>query len=111
MRYGLELPAYEAGKPFEFEREMGYSREEFMRVARRLAKGAVVLDIDGVDGGVTIETTDGRLTIRVIEAFQRKLALMALPALRVRFTFEGMSERRIGQWFEVLERTFQRGGG
>lgn len=109
MRYGLKLPGYEAGKPFEFEREMGYSRAEFLQVAQQSLAGKA--SVSGVDDGVCVETVTGRLTLRVLESSQRRLGVMALPVSRVRFAFEGMSERQIQQWLDVLERTFHRGGG
>ena len=109
MRYGLKFPDYQAGKPFEFEREMGYSLAEFLHVAQQSFAGKASLR--SVEDGVCVETATGRLTLRVLESFQRRLGLMELPVSRVHFAFEGMGERQIQQWLGVLERTFHRGGG
>ena len=107
MRYGLKLPEWRAGVPYEFEREMGYSEEEFLKVAGSLSPGA------GQFGPRTVVVRDGEssLEIEVLDAWQREMGRMRIPACRVRFRMTGMDQGEISAWLERIERRFQRGGG
>ena len=107
MRYGLRLPAWEPDAPYEFEREMGYSEEEFLKVASGLSP-----KIERPrPRAITVREGATLLEIEVLDAWWRELARMRIPACRVRFRMSGMAQAQIETWLARIERRFQRGGG
>ena len=107
MRYGLKLPEWKAGVPYGFEREMGYSEEELLKVAGSLSPET------GQPGPRTVIMSDDEssLEIEVLDAWWREMGRMRVPACRVRFRMTGMDQEEIGAWLARIERRFQRGGG
>ena len=107
MRYGLKLPEWEPGVPYEFEREMGYSEEEFLKVALSLSSQAA----HPHPRTVAIRNGGSLLEIEVLDAWRRELARMRVPVCRIRFRMTGMDQKEIDEWLARIERRFQRGGG
>lgn len=107
MRYGLPLPVWAPDRPYEFEREMGYSETEWLRTALRLSPQA---ERSG-PRTVTVRDGEARLEMEVLEAWRRDIARMRIPACRVRFRLTGMDAAQVEAWLGQIERRFQRGGG
>jgi hypothetical protein len=94
--------------PFEFEREMGCTAAE-LRGWLPGASGERL--IAWQDDGARIEMDAGRVTIAWRALEPRRIALVTLPRLHVRFEASGVDE---GAWHLFMKRFdlyTQRGGG
>lgn len=91
------------------EREMGFDRDDFIRV---LPKG-LRHDRFVIDGDVIrIKAPPGRrFTIYLSEKPPRRIALLRLPVLGVRFEFEGYAEDEARALLATFDKHVHRGGG
>jgi hypothetical protein len=94
--------------PDVLEREMGCTREDFLRWLPGATRQAPVR-AEGEDLVLTVGAGEVRILLR--ERPPRRIALLALPVLGVRFTFAGLDEAARGDFLLHLDRHTQRGGG
>jgi len=90
------------------EREMGCTRAEFMRWLPDATGRAPVL----VEGGeLVLSVAGGQVRIELREQPLRRIALVALPVLAVRFRFVGLAAAARRDFLERFDRYTMRGGG
>jgi hypothetical protein len=98
----------QAHYPFEFEREMGCTEDELRAWLPGASRGRV---IDWRDRGASMALDQGRVTLQWQALPPRRIALISLPRLWVRFEARDVDE---GVWREFM-RHFDlhtlRGGG
>lgn len=87
---------------------MGLTHAEFFR-SLPAAMGDLAYRIEG--SRVVAEQGDRRLTIELDPQTERRIALLRLPATRVRFTFEHYPEADRAAFLTRFGRHYQRGGG
>ena len=93
---------------FVLEREMGCTRAEFERwlpgatdhAPARLEDGELALSVQG-----------GQVCISLCEKAPRRIALLSLPVLAVRFRFIGLSEAARDAFLARFDDYTRRGGG
>lgn len=94
--------------PAAFEREVAASPAEFERDLRRAwPAGVDAFALGGfrvVDGGLALDITVEPIGVR-------RIGLIALPRLAVRYRFTGGDETARRRLLTVLDRAMQRGGG
>ena len=98
----------DAAEQFALHREMGCTREEFIRwlpgatrhAPMRLTEGEAVV----VAGGATV-------VIRFVPAPPRKIALISLPVLDVVFRFSGADAQAYREFMAYFDLYTSRGGG
>jgi hypothetical protein len=90
------------------EREMGCTREEFMRWLPAATAHAPVRT-EGEE--LVLAVGEGQVRIRLREQPPRRIALVSLPVLGVRFAFVGLSAGGRRAFLERFDRYTQRGGG
>lgn len=90
------------------DREMGCTRRELLRVLPDAIGNAPAL-IEGDE--VTHRLAVGELQITMREAPPRRLALLALPVLAVRFRFLGVGEADREAFLARFDAYTRRGGG
>lgn len=91
-----------------FEREMGCTEAE-LRAWLPGASGGAALALR--DGGVDVALGDGELRLRWQTLPPRRIALITLPRLRVRFEFERVDEAERARFMRHFDLYTQRGGG
>ena len=96
------------GVPVIIEKEMGITKEEFLRVMARALDGCPHR-FEGEE--VRVEDGDRRLRISFYPQTERRIGLFAIPVSRVRLEFEGYDEREVAETVDWFDRRFQRGGG
>jgi hypothetical protein len=90
------------------EQEMALTHADFFRSFPNALNG----ESYAVEGGtVRVSGPDGSWTIELGPEGKRRIALLAVPATKVRLVFEGYSEAARKSALERFERAFQRGGG
>jgi hypothetical protein len=94
--------------PETFERDMAGSEAEW-RFALGRAVGDHPLHIEGQQAEVSIGC--GRLRISWVPLPERRIALLVMRRLQVRFAFEGLSEQERYAFMRPFDLTIQRGGG
>jgi hypothetical protein len=94
--------------PETFERDMASSDAEW-RAALTRAVGAHPLHWRGNEAEVQIGS--GRLRIGWSPLPERRIALLVMQRLCVRFAFEGLSEQERYAFMRPFDLTMQRGGG
>ncbi len=94
--------------PDTFERDMAGSEAEW-RFALGRAVGDHPLHIEGQQAEVSIG--NGRLRISWVPLPERRIALLVMQRLQVRFAFEGLSEQERYAFMRPFDLTIQRGGG
>jgi hypothetical protein len=94
--------------PETFERDMAGSEAEW-RFALDRAVGTYPVRVDGQQAEVQIGT--GRLRISWAPLPERRIALLVMQRLCVRFAFEGLSEQQRYAFMRPFDLTIQRGGG
>jgi hypothetical protein len=95
--------------PFAFEREMGCTTEE-LRAWLPGASGGRTIEWLG-DGGALVELDEGRAALHWQALPPRRIALIALPRLRVRFEARGVDEATWQVFMRHFDLYTQRGGG
>lgn len=90
------------------DKEMGYSRAEFMRLLPKAVAGGDI----SVDGRVVrVAVGDRLLRIDLSEESVRRLGHFRLPVIHVRLTFSGYSEAERRAALDRFWTTYQKGGG
>jgi len=94
--------------PFVLDREMGCTRAEFMRWLPGATRHAPAR-IEGDQ--VSLSVGGGRVEISLREGPPRRIALLSLPVLAVRFRFLGLAEAARRAFLEHFDAYTRRGGG
>ena len=88
------------------EKEMAIDRHAFRRTLRRaLSEARIVEDGDTI----TVREGDGTLEITLSKERERRIGLLALPVVTVRFHYSGYDDP--AAHLARLDISFQRGGG
>lgn len=95
--------------PEQFERDMGISEAEWVSALPR-AIGAHTWQATG-HNGVDVRLGQGRLSITWSALPERRIALLRMPRLGVRFAFEQVDEATRLAFMKPFDLTLQRGGG
>jgi hypothetical protein len=98
----------QAHYPFEFEREMGCTADE-LRAWLPGASGGRAIDWHIERAEVAID--EGRVTLQWRALPARRIALITLPRLHVRFTAQGIGEDTWQRFMRHFDLYTQRGGG
>jgi len=98
----------QAHYPFEFEREMGCTAEEF-RAWLPGASGGRAIAWRG--DGANVSLGDGIVSIDWRALAPRRIALITLPRLHVRFANSGGDEGSWQRFMRYFDLYTQRGGG
>jgi hypothetical protein len=91
-----------------FEREMGCTADELRGWLPGACQGAVLA---WRDGGADVTLGAGRLRIDWQVLPPRRIALVVLPRLAVRFHFEGVTDDERRRFMRRFDLCTQRGGG
>lgn len=95
--------------PAEFEREMGCTAAELVHwLPGAAAPHPVRQRADGAD--IALDA-GGRLSLRWEALPPRRIALLSVPRLRLRFAFEGVDEAARLRFMHRFDLYTQRGGG
>lgn len=95
--------------PFAFEREMGCTAEE-LRAWLPGASGGRAIEWLGDDGAL-VALDDGRVELRWHAMPPRRIALVTLPRLLVRFEASGVDAAAWQGFMRYFDLYTQRGGG
>jgi len=90
------------------DREMGCTREEFLRWLPGATRHAPAR-IEGDE--VSLSVGGGRVQISLSERAPRRIALLSLPVLAVRFRFVGLEEAARQAFLAHFDAYTRRGGG
>jgi len=93
---------------FGLEREMGCTREEFLRL---LPAATALAPVRTEGDELVLSVGAGEVRIHLAERPMRRIALVALPVLAVRFRFAGLGEEAQRAFLDRFDRYTQRGGG
>ena len=94
--------------PEAFTREMGCTEAELrMWLPAAVGDRALVFG----DARAEVPLGDGRFTLAWAELPRRRIALMNLPRLEVRFAFAGVTEAERQAFMKRFDTYMQRGGG
>ena len=90
------------------DREMGCTRQEFLRWLPGAAAhaGAVLLG-----DGLTLALASGQIQVSLEERPERRIALLALPVLAVRFSFLELDAAQQAAFLTRFDAYTRRGGG
>ncbi|WP_235823617.1 hypothetical protein [Azohydromonas sediminis] len=91
-----------------FEREMGCTADELRGWLPAACRGAALA---WRDGGVDVTLGAGRLRLDWRVLPPRRIALVVLPRLVVRFAFEGVGDEERRRFMHHFDLYTQRGGG
>ncbi|GAB4204969.1 MAG: hypothetical protein Fur0019_06420 [Tibeticola sp.] len=94
--------------PVGFTREMAFSRDEWLRALPE-AVGLHPMSVD--EGMARVRIGQGNLSLRWHAAPARRIALLALPRLMVRFEFEGLDTAARDAFMKRFDLYMHRGGG
>lgn len=94
--------------PFEFEREMGCTAGELRGWLPGASRGAA---IDWGPHGARLPVAGGTVTIDWAELEPRRIALVTLPRLAVRFRAQGVDASAWHAFMRYFDLYTQRGGG
>jgi hypothetical protein len=94
--------------PFVFEREMGCTADE---LRTWLPGAAGDRAVSWRDGGADIALDGGRIAIDWRALEPRRIALLAMPRLHVRFEAHGIGEAAWQRFMRYFDLYTQRGGG
>lgn len=93
----------------KISKEMGYTRDDFMRL---LPKAVGHADMEVLDDEVLAREGDGKiLRIEIGLESERKIGFFRIPKLPVTLHFSGYSEADVASALERFARAFQKGGG
>jgi hypothetical protein len=98
----------QAHYPFEFEREMGCTAEELRAWLPGAAGGR---PIAWHEAGADVSLDDGSVSIDWRALPPRRIALITLPRLHVRFAASGVDEDAWQRFMRHFDLYTQRGGG
>lgn len=94
--------------PEAFEREMGCTEAELLTWLPGAARGRPV--VPGA-GGATVRLEGGHLRLQWQTLPPRRIALLVMPRLAVRFVFEGIDDAGRQGFMRHFDLYTQRGGG
>jgi hypothetical protein len=94
--------------PFEFEREMGCTAGELRGWLPGASRGA---EIDWSERAACLPLDGGTVTIDWAELTPRRIALVTLPRLAVRFRAQGVDAAAWHAFMRHFDLYTQRGGG
>ena len=94
--------------PEQFERDVGCSEAEWLGWMPR-AIGAHPWQQAGAS--ITVQVGAGRLTMQWQALPERRIALLRLQRLQVRFSFEGVDAEQRKAFMKPFDLSMQRGGG
>ena len=94
--------------PEVFEREMGCTEAELVSWLSGATRGARV---ERVLDGAYVDIDQGRLELAWRRLPPRRIALMVLPRLEVRFRFLGVGDAQRQHFMRYFDLYIQRGGG
>ena len=94
--------------PAEFEREMGCTPAE---LALWLPGAAAPFAVSPRADGADVALEEGRLRLHWEMLPPRRIALLSVPRLRLRFAFEGVDEPARLRFMHRFDLYTQRGGG
>lgn len=92
----------------ELYREMGCTREEFLRWLPGATRNAPVISNGDLH---TVLSDQGTVEISIVELPPRRIASITLPVLGVRFRFVGMAEAQWLRFLTYFDHYTRRGGG
>lgn len=90
------------------EKDMALTREDFARLLPEAAHGLPWRSQDGV---YSIGGSEAGVDIRLEPLPDRRIALIALPRLRVTLAFRGWSAEERRAFLDRFDTAFRRGGG
>ena len=94
----------------DFEREMGCTVSELLRWLPGAAGAAAAVALDG-DTARIGPIGDGALRLAWQVMPPRRIALIAMPRIHIRFRFEGVSDAARHAFMRYFDLYTQRGGG
>lgn len=90
-------------------KEMGYTREDFMRL---LPKAVGLAELTVQDNQVLVHEPAGKtLRIEIGQESERKIGFFRIPMLPVTLHFSGYDQSGMAFALERFARAFQKGGG
>ena len=89
-----------------FDKEMAITHRDFVRL---LARAVGHKNFRLADGKILIADGRRKMEITLSEEFERRIALVALPVIFVRFAFTGYEDAQAEM--KCIDMHFQRGGG
>ena len=92
----------------EFEREQGCTEAEWLRWLPEAVHGHALTVAPGT---ATVQVATGLLRLAWQVLPPRRIALITLPRLQVRYAFEGVAEADRQQFMKRFDLHIQRGGG
>ena len=92
----------------ELRREMGCTREEFLRWLPGASRHAPIVSAGNL---FRILADHGTVEIAIAELAPRRIASISLPVLEVRFRFVGMQASAREAFLDYFDQYTQRGGG
>ncbi|WP_194715828.1 hypothetical protein [Noviherbaspirillum soli] len=92
----------------ELYREMGCTREEFLRWLPGATRHAPIISIGDLH---TVLSDQGTVEIALSELPPRRIASITLPVLGVRFRFVAMNEAQWSAFLRYFDHYTRRGGG
>jgi hypothetical protein len=93
-----------------FEREYGCTTTEWLDWLPGAARACALLDLRA-DSGVQVQLPQGQLALSWTVLPPRRIALITLPRLQVRFEFVGTTAEQRVQFLRYFDLYMQRGGG
>ena len=96
--------------PAEFEQTMGLTLAGLLRCLPAALQGADI-DADVAAGVVRAAFSDGSLQLPMRSFPARRIALLEIPCLRVRFEYTGLEPRRRHEVQPRFDLATHRGGG
>lgn len=94
--------------PLAFEREMGCTEAELCRWLPGASRGR---SIERRERGADITLGVGQVSIDWQQREPRRIALMVIPRLQVRFSTRGVADAEWQQFMRYFDLYTQRGGG
>ena len=94
----------------KFTRDMGYSEAEFFHTLPT-GIGDYQYVRDGSEVTITHPERTHTLTLEVTALPDRAIALLRIPRVEVRFSFQDFSPADRDRFMEKFDQSFQRGGG
>ncbi len=107
LHYGLKLPVVSS---VIVEKEMGYSRHEFLNQFKLFA---LQFDYTIKHNTITIVNTMEKqlIEITLLEKQARQLGSLVIPCLAVSFSFKNYTRQQRLHFLQGFDLSFQRGGG
>ncbi len=89
-------------------REMGMTHRDFFRTFPAVARGTPWRQDEDK---VVLGEPEKQVTILIGPEGERRIALLVLPTVNLRFEFEGFDETEAGSFMDRFDLAFRRGGG